>query len=56
MNDCLKKPCSGSGYFHFDGKAIIDLDHTGVFRYVSTSVLYVTASDPEDFSYCNKYS
>ncbi len=32
MNDCLKQPCSGSGYYHHKGIAVIDLDHTGVFR------------------------
>ena len=32
MNECLKKPCSGSGYIHFQGQALSH-DHTGVFRY-----------------------
>ena len=33
MNKCLKKPCGGSGYFHFKGLPLEALDHTGVFRY-----------------------
>ena len=38
MNECLKKPCTGSGYLHLPGQALPN-DHTGVFRYEVGSVL-----------------
>ena len=31
MNECLKKSCSGSGYFHYPG-GTLEIDHTGTFR------------------------
>ena len=37
MNKCLKNPCSGSGYFHHQGVAKKDLDHTGMFSYSASS-------------------
>ncbi|CAB4034088.1 Hypothetical predicted protein, partial [Paramuricea clavata] len=38
MNQCLKKPCGGSGYLHFPGQKPIKFEENGVFSYsVSTT-------------------
>ncbi|XP_028396090.1 uncharacterized protein LOC114520085 [Dendronephthya gigantea] len=36
MNECLKKPCKGSGYLHIPGIPAIQNDHTGVFSFSTT--------------------
>ncbi|XP_046843367.1 uncharacterized protein LOC124437433 [Xenia sp. Carnegie-2017] len=37
MNECLKKPCSGSGYLHLNGQKPIKFQYNGAFSYSASN-------------------